>query len=269
MSLTIEKWPGGIKTSSGGTRTSVKLSRSWQPDIGTIINPEKCPFEKPKEEEIISRHFNEKWLVLENIRTPFSFHRLIIPNKCLKKEKLLVLGGLDCIDIALCIAFDIVHDQHQRELWLGVHIGPLAGQNVGHMHYHLLTPHNGKSSDNEVKLIDNPSLFLSDGSNFKVVAGGNRVGQCFILPKDNIFLVEDLATTIHSIITLYAERFKSTQGMPPDYMIGIKFLEGKMVYGYYVPVLTQWGFTEHFGLMENTPLILPWPHIETVKHLKS
>lgn len=102
-----------------------------------------------------------------------------------------------------------------------------------------------------------------------VVAGGHRAGQCFFVPRSHIENAEDLAGTMSEIIGLYNKRFESKQGMAPDYMFALTFRNRDFAYGVYVPVLNNWGFTEYLGLIEGRSLVLPWPHEETVRHLRA
>jgi hypothetical protein len=61
--------------------------------------------------------------------------------------------------------------------------------------------------------------------------------------------------TITAIISLYNNKFRSKQGMPPAFILGLKYEQQRRVYGSYTPILNNWGFTEYLGLLERTPLL--------------
>jgi len=273
----LESSPGLLRCASGGTRNQVKLDRPWQVDLS--VDPANCPFEADQQREVARFDCFGGWRILENPHTPFRFHRLIVPLSCWPKERLRSLGGREGISAALELADSII-GAHDGELWLGIHIGALAGQNVAHLHYHVLEPLERSemaSSEAESAVFQycrESQLVVLERPPFRLVAGGCRAGQCFVvgsLPRFRLSaaITSVLADVLASTVALYNRKFRSIQGLPPDYMIGIRFHDGRMLYGYYVPILSQWGFTEHFGLVEGTPLILPWPHEETVRHLAS
>lgn len=269
----IENLPSGVTIAYGGTRTSIKVDRPWQVDIK--IDPTTCPFEDKEEANLAYHPQDGGWRVLDNRYTPFEHHRLIIPEACWTAEQLRILGGEEKIAAVLTVVNDLMTSE-PTGFWLGVHVGPLAGQNVGHLHYHLLVPLSplSRSTENDVVAYAqsrNPSLVICEAEDFKVVAGGCKAGQCFIVPKCEIELsaqTTSLAKLLNYIITLYNDKFRSLQGLTPDFAIGIEFSRGKMRYGCYTPVLTNWGFTEYFGLIEGSPLILPWPHEESARYLR-
>lgn len=76
---------GTLQILYGGTRKKLNLSRPWQRSIGETAEASKttCPFEtKPQVELDRVELEGETWLVLDNIMTPYEFHRLVIPEKC-------------------------------------------------------------------------------------------------------------------------------------------------------------------------------------------
>jgi diadenosine tetraphosphate (Ap4A) HIT family hydrolase len=264
-----EVLPGGITIASGGTRLCVNIDRPWQTEIQ--VNPATCPFESNDVDAEVELEAGAGWRVLRNRYTPFSWHKLIIPAECWPAEKLRLLGGPDCIAAALAITRAMISDSDE-EIWLGVHIGPSAGQNICHLHYHLLRPmqtiHKGDPDADVIDYCRSSSRIIFEDPNCVVVAGGCRAGQCFFIPRpgesDN---PPDIASTICRTIELYNRKFKSKQGLLPDYALGLTFRKGIFRYGAYVPALNNWGFTEFLGLIETRPLILPWPHEETVRYL--
>lgn len=272
MAHMCEKWPGGIQTVSGGTRNEVKLSRPWQVDI--LINPDTCPFCKNGEERTIFAKGG--WWLFNNLFTPFRFHQLIMPNRCLRKEEVRILGGYQSIVTVFEIAQNVIQ-KDKEDFSIGTHVGPLAGQNLSHLHYHLLKPFDSQNSlvitDEFEDLRKNYSYLIFEQDNWVVIAGGFRAGQCFILPASNPVpfnqrTIKCLARVLTRIIALYNTKFLSTQGLPPDYRITVRIRNGEIFAGWYVPVLNHWGFTEDSALLERQPIVLPWPHEVTVKFLK-
>lgn len=274
MTLKIEKMSDCISTASGGTRKGINLNRAWQSDI--FVDPVGCPFETQEESGNPGLRRKASWRILGNEYTPFTFHRLIVPKTCWPKERLRVLGGEDEIKIVLTIVRDTLSVE-KRDLWLGIHIGPSAGQNIAHAHYHLVEPLKRICLEPQGDIVTqfrDSSDVLFKGSFLRVVVGGYRAGQCFIIPdSDKAELtpetIREIAVLLSRVIRLYNEKFRSTQGLPPDYIVGFKFSEMRVQYGYYLPILNNWGFTEYFGILEGTPFILPWSHTETFEHLIS
>ncbi len=278
METLIQEWPGGIYTASGGTRTAVKLSRPWQKDIE--VDSSKCPFEPDKlgNREVFARsEAAGGWLVLGNLNTPMPFHRLIIPTHCLPNEKLRVLGGKDYINAAFDLTYQVIGTAAETcdVLEITVYVGALAGQNFSHLHYHLVEPPSLPQEGGSKKKIlpyrrIDSSLVVLQNWELVAVAGGHRAGQCFILPcgSDVEVSIANLSNIVARLVALYAEKFCSTEGLAPDYQIGLKFVHGRFDYGIFVPILNHWGVTEYFALLGTGPIILPWPHEETAKHLK-
>ncbi|MBI5728689.1 MAG: hypothetical protein HY983_00380 [Candidatus Magasanikbacteria bacterium] len=272
--FSLEVLPGGIPTMSGGTRRGVKLDRSWQSDI--IVNPGRCPFEDEESlEGRLIRFYQEEggWRVITNQFTPYHNHLLIMPMTCWSKEDLRTLGGLNKITVALRIVSDILAPI-AGERWLNVYVGATAGQNVTHLHYHLLEPAQRILSRPERDVAGHFAsslLVLFELEGFRVVVGGHRAGQCFIVPLEgrpfDQSAAESLAGVLQRIIRMFAEKFTSSQGLPPDFQINVKFIKGRVVYACFIPILNNWGGTEYLALMEGTPITLPWPHEDTLGHL--
>ena len=98
---------------------------------------------------------------------------------------------------------------------------------------------------------------------------GFRAGQCFLLPSHaSSVRIEPYAAALSRLIRLYSKAFISDQGLPPDFSIVTRLVGEDILYGMYIPILNQWGFTEYLALIEKTPIVLPWPHEETVRHLR-
>lgn len=269
----LEMLPGGIPTLSGGTRRGVRLDRPWQSDI--IVNPSTCPFEEGSLKESVIRLHQEEggWRVITNKFTPHGDHLLIMPTTCWSKEELRVLGGVKKITMALQIASDLLRSIVD-ERWLNVYVGAAAGQNVTHLHYHLLKPTRGEAGGPERDVTGHfasSPLVLFELEEFRVVVGGHRAGQCFIVPIENHRFdhgsARSLARVLSRLIGLFGERFRSQQGLPPDYQVNVKFAEGRVAYACFIPILNNWGGVEYMALMEGTPITLPWPHEDTCKHL--
>jgi diadenosine tetraphosphate (Ap4A) HIT family hydrolase len=269
----ITTLPSGIRVAAGGTRNAINLNRPWQVDI--LVNPAECPFETREQEEVAHFDIGEGWRVIENLYTPFPFHRLIIPRSCWSAQEVRSLGGEGRIVEAFQVVRSLLEDE-RHELWLGVHVGASAGQNIGHLHYHLLQPLERASGlvmmgDNlEYSGPSSPTI-LQDAA-FTVVAAGCRAGQCMILPRDgpkylSPNTVIELAHVLSEVITLYSVKFLSVQGLPPDYSICIVFKGPHIIRGSFVPILNNWGFTEYLGLLEGTPLVLPWSHEAAARFL--
>lgn len=269
-------WPGGSRSVAGGTRTGIKLSRPWQKPID--FSQGKCPFcGGPSDREKKFFPENGGWYFFNNHYTPYSFHKLIVPEKCLPEDELRFLGGKEKIKTALSIAIEEMRE-NWLPLFLTVHVGYLAGQNVPHLHYHLVRyiseERNSTGRDEWHAVFESRrDLVLYDSAHMLIGVGGLRAGQCFILPKpdlenSNFELSEILSDHLNNLISLYNLKFGSNEGLYPDFALTLYFNKG-FQYGTYVPYLNNWGSSEHLALYENCELALPWPHEQTVEHLKS
>lgn len=301
-----------MSSAAGGTRTSIKTNRPFQREL--VVNPTTCPFCKEERRATGERppfQTKENLIYLRNEFTPFTYHRMIVPYNCFDREKLYSLGGKDNIrDILLTAKYfiekdfkDFIERKDNKALttriadyWLGIHVGWLAGQNVCHLHCHVLNPIVQPKLRTPPKEIinlikpKNEKLAVYESKRLKAVVGGFRAGEICILPKTllekslnvNEETSEELAHTLSYIISLVGEKFASPnpekkqesepEYIPPHYMIGLRFTKDsfkfKFIEGFYIPILNNWGFTEYFALRYGTPIILPWPHEITAAYLR-
>ncbi|MEK7654169.1 MAG: HIT domain-containing protein [Patescibacteria group bacterium] len=289
--ITFYEWPGGRKSVAGGTRTVIKLDRPWQSDI--VVSKETCPFcTKPqKDVRVVDLGDGGSWRVIENVFTPYPFHRLVIPSECWSKEDIRNLGGRSKIYGALSLAMEEVVANPDKTIFVNVHVGALAGQNVAHLHYHVVAYKFDDNSESPVMpwLCENYNrkhgryrhLVTYDNAFLAIAAGGMRAGQSFIFPCDPlpISLADDLdreifcsnaARYLSHLIELMNEKFRSVQGLTPDFKISLMFQEGKFRHGLYVPILNHLGSAEEMAMYEDScPITMPWTHEATVEHLKS
>ncbi len=256
--LEIKVFPRGISTVAGGTRTAIKTNRPWQ--VPMEVKPKECPFHDVNDGFTLKEiDYEDGWRVRQNRWTPFPFHRVVYPPECWEPERLYALGGVDEIRRAFRIA---THEMPpDKDILMSTHIGYSAGQNYGHLHWHVLEPI--KKEKSGFVLENDPSLRIFESPGLSVIAGGHRAGQCFIVPYDGQFSHKDIAIVISKIVELYRKKF-----FAPDYCLGLRFQNQHFIYGFYVPILNNWGATEYLGLLEGTPITLPWPHSATVEFLK-
>lgn len=283
--VSVQTWPGGVRTMSGGTRTAVKVDRPWQKAME--INPEVCPFEP---ERLYNNHEIEMyaasggWVAFKNLYTPLQFHRVIVPATCVDwpEERLRQLGGREEIGKALDLSYQTLGRNervNRGQEHILTHNGYSAGQNVPHIHWHALTYVEEARGDDPYKIqqelleitSDSKSFVLSDG-NLKVVVGGHRAGQCFILPNDPELLVslENIANVLHPLVELFALKFRSRVGamLSPDFTLNLVFVHGVFAYGAFVPMLNNMGSSEYTGILGQHPMTLPWPHEATAAYLR-
>lgn len=299
----IREYPGGLKVLYGGTRTGVNLSRPWQQPI--TVDPGKCPF--CKGEGDVAETFGNGWMVLNNKFTPHSYHQMIIPPACWPEEELRVLGGESRIREAFAHISQVVERglASHNELWVNVYVGALAGQNIPHLHYHILAPErfpNGVDPDVVEQglasiwrkertflkhLASSPRVLTWIRSSWglaAVVESVFRVGQCYIgyfVPhrdedhEPQVFVpgLGDVASLVHKVVSAYAAAFKSQQGLAPDFQLFLKFNRYgdwlKFSWGSYLPILNHHGSTESVGAIHlGGPFVHPWTPEETLEHLK-
>lgn len=267
------EWPNGMKSIAGGTRDEIKLSRPWQQEI--VVNPETCSFCTGKG-HVLEELKGGEWLLLQNRFTPYSFHRMVIPRGCWMPDELRTLGGEEGIGTALRIIWDEARKNYGKKLFVTVHIGALAGQNVGHLHWHIVEYMPNATTPTVVPkkirhfLSGHHELILFGNAWLTAGVVGARAGQCFVLPKHPVTDIGTLAYFIHEIVMLYGVKLRSTQGLPPDFSVALQFFGGEFQYGVYTPILNHWGGAEQMALYElGCPITLPWSHELTAKYLKS
>lgn len=271
--------PGDLYALSGGTRNKVVLNRPWQMELPYA--PEKCPFctkEEPEEMTVLPN-----WRVLRNPMTPHAFHRLVIPRKCPTREETRTLGGTQAIEEALTIYSKVI-PVATREGFLrtsyAVHVGMLAGQNLGHMHWHVCDAENPVSPVEKAiksEIIQgsfDEKRIVFERYGFIAYAEGARAGQIYLVPLamrciDNSTVVENLSSALFQIVELYNSKFLSFQGLPPEFMVAVVCHQSWLRYATYVPILHQLGFPHYLALSGDSKMTIPWPHELTVEHLKS
>jgi len=268
------EWPNGMRSIAGGTRNEIKLSRPWQKEIE--VNPATCPFCTGKG-QVLAALEGGKWLLIKNKFTPYPFHEMVIPARCWSPDKVRVLGGEEDIAVAFRLIQREIGNHSVKKLRVTVHVGALAGQNVGHLHYHIVEYMlDGDASESRVPSVmrvffrTRHDLVLSQSNSFIVGVGGLKAGQCFILPDRYHTSVAVLARELSRLVLLYNKKFKSAQGLSPDFSLALQFLNGELQYGIYTPILNHWGAAEQMTLYEpGCPITLPWPHEMTAEYLKS
>lgn len=195
---------------------------------------------------------------------------------------------------ALSLAMEEVADNTDKTIFVNVHVGALAGQNVAHPHYHVVAYKFDDNSESPVmdglhKLYGSrydqvgplKHLVTHSGENLMLAAGGLRAGQFFLLPTGlnpldvvhdwcRKVAASDIAGCLDELITKMNEKFRSVQGLAPDYKISLMFQEGKFRHGLYVPILNHLGSAEEMAMYEDScPITMPWTHEATVEYLKS
>ncbi len=284
MTPIIYTWPNGRKSIAGGTRTAISLDRPWQKEIE--INPATCPFCNKPQKEVKKFSGAGGWRLLRNVFTPFRFHQLLVPSRCWDAAKLKRLGGAKMIGEALCILSGEIQKYPNRKFIVDTHIGYSAGQNVGHLHWHLIEYSFGGQrdfmADGMRKIFSRqPELVLSNhkSASLSITAGvgGVRAGQCFFIPKKPISIKANLRTLpdflareLYAVMSMYENKFKSKQGLSPDYSLLLSFDKGSFQYAVYTPILNNLGAFDLAAFYDaKWPVTLPWPHETTVQYIKN
>jgi len=264
----FETLPGGRnRITAGGTRNNIKLSRPWQPPLP--YNPKKCPFCTKPQEEIPLTGIPAGWKLLPNIFTPHRRHRLIITNECPTPDFTQTLGGFEKIGQALEVARLAIQDDNV-EMALFCHVGQTAGQNLGHLHWHLM----------EVRVVQPLSFALPRATlvkcieNLNINAAGARAGECVVCQETiesfDKRAVWKIAEALHWIVSLGNKKFESTEGRPPEFCVSVRIGADKtLLYADYCPILNTWGAPEYvFAPLEGGPITLPWSHEITAEYLR-
>lgn len=218
--------------------------------------------------------------MLQNLYTPYEFHRLVMPEgPCWPENELRVLGGPERLAGGLKTVREAmpVHDA-PRECVIGINVGDFVRQTIGHFHIHVTNSvYLGENTPAEALTFTEDLVVFRDRG-LTVVADGFRAGQCFIQPETNSGFLswtstteEDLAYVLHRLVVLGNEKFRSLQGFPPDFTIGIEVCRGMFSEVLYTPILTHPGFPEMLAVRRmnrQQAFTLPWPHKVTAKHLR-
>lgn len=273
MEVKIHDSVNNLQTISGGTKTSVKVGRPWQPKLVFPTPENPCSFcnRKSRDEHILfegDRFFRS----FQNSNTLFTYHRLLIPTKCWVEEKVLrSLGGsADYLSTFLRMAvIDVVRQRrYLHSTWIYTHIGYGAGQSLTHNHWHMCgVPEKLK----KMQMGDHSILFNNE--DFLTMVCGVKAGQVLIGNKkgwtlsdllNNKSIIDKVAEAAYRVVDLFNQKFNY-----PDYCLFFGFNEEKYWFVRYTPILNNWGGSEFAALDMGTPFVLPWPHEETVKFLLS
>lgn len=268
----VREYPGGFRVLYGGTRTGVCLARPWQ--VVAPYDPAKCAFCRGEGKEI--KEFASGWKLLENLYTPNDFHQMVIPPSCWRDNEIRILGGTIEADAAFeNIGEVIAGNPEQANMHVAAYVGWLAGQNVPHLHYHIVGPrHCDHTREDALAGFMRSServFFWEDG--IKVVAESiERAGQCFFVPVESGGDVDmaNLGTVVQQVVALYARAFVSSdKGLAPDFQLFFSFRRwGQLAYGSYLPILNHLGSTDTVGAHHSgSPINHPWTSEETLAHL--
>ena len=288
---------GKMQVLSGGTRVTPVFKRPWHKSIGTLLTPDMlatgkgCPLEEREQADPVKVAMDDgPWMHFKNSNTPYGFHRMVIPQKCLPEAQLRSLGGFPKISSALRIAGEIAKNSGLKRTAIGVHVGWLAGQNLPHLHWHVTEPMlklniTGGPLAGE---LDTP---ISDADAFMASplllarCDGYRTGQCAVIPHQDIrdnsepfaFLMgwndagtwkHELAQFLTDLVALYNDKFKSDEGLAPDFNIAINVGDGYIDSITYTPILNHAGFDNHAAVMDGGAFVIAWPHAKTAKWLR-
>lgn len=268
----FEKLPGELNSiTAGGTRKDIKLSRPWQPPLP--LNPEKCPFCTKPQEEINVLGIPSGWKVLPNPFTPHRRHRLVVPQTCWDENTLQELGGpihiLEALETArMAIQNDAV------EMAIFIHVGQCAGQNLGHAHWHVMEVQTQKPLRFPALGWFHGGLAVKAFDYLDIFATGAHAGECLIFTPHTLILSNEglakLTEAIDWIVRRGNEKFRSTQGRPPEFTVSVRVsADGHLRYADCCPILNMWGASEHvFAPLEGGPITLTWPHEVTAAYLR-
>ena len=220
----------GLQTLCGGTRTSVKVDRPWQPKM-VFPTPNPCPF-CTKQQEDEYKYFQDDYCfnfkAFQNSNTPFPYHRLLIPTECWDEKTLRDLGGKSVLKIVLRCALEEIKRTRKGlfPTWIYTHVGYGAGQNLTHNHWHLCgapTEPNWLMSTEEAP--DN--IVLDTNDDFLTIVCGVKAGQVLIGNKKE-WTISSLLTNhqrlskliyqVYFVVNLFNKKFNY-----PDYCLFFAF----------------------------------------------
>lgn len=281
------QWPGGMASVAGGTRTEIKVDRPWQAELK--VGPAHCPFCTKPQNELKRFEQGGGWRLINNSNTPYQrhhgVHKMLIPATCWMAEEMRSLGGQERISWAMRLIQDELNSCWDKPIFVNVHVGSLAGQNVMHLHWHIVQYLFDRDLDPSTKAElqylykEDPrmsKLVLCENEQVLVGVGGFRAGQCFIVPQPERpqVLLPGLAEPISKLVDRFNIRFRSKQGFAPDFKISLAWDGQSFSYGIYTPILNHLGGAEDLVMFqpkdmggENCPITMPWTHEKTLEHL--
>lgn len=282
-------WPGGMASVAGGTRSEIKLDRPWQSELN--VDPATCPFCTEPQAEL--KRFDEGggWRLIDNAFTPYHLnggvHKMLIPASCWTAEEMRYLGGSDRISCALRLIQAELNQYRDKTIFVNVHVNYLAGQNVMHLHWHIVQYLFDQDFD-PAMTAELQHLYTKDPRISKLVfcenaqafvgVGGVWAGQCFIVPHPErpVVLLPDLADLIAKTVSRFNDKFRSKQGIAPDFNISLAWDGKSFACGAYTPVLNHRGGAENLVMYQpkkmggkNCRMTMPWTHEKTLERLTS
>lgn len=172
----------GLQTLSGGTRTSVKIDRPWQPKLKFPETSAQCPFCSRSQTDEFTPEVG--WKTFQNSNTPFPYHRLLVPTSCWDEATLRSLGNAAVLE--RCWRIALAEIQRTRSslfpIWIYAHIGYGAGQNLTHLHFHLCeAPTTPKPVvDDEFGVLPG-GVPLRESERMETYLAGVRAGHAFVV----------------------------------------------------------------------------------------
>ncbi len=247
--------PSGIRVTSVSTRDDPAAfnNRGWQKSVGEP-NPSSCKMELESQPEQVVPGLSRGGYHVRRHPKPYSEPTFVVtPNSCAgwTEGKVRSLGGVGQIATVIKLAGELsdmlVPDQERLVL---VHAEASNEPVVDcHLKWHVLNypGDQGEMAKTEAFARQLPFQVL-ENADITAVLGGCLDGQLFLYsPKRQGFskVVESLAAALDQAIALYAKKFKSTQGVPPDFSALISIAPGgKFRFATYLPKL------RHIGVLE-------------------
>lgn len=272
--IKTETLPNGLTIAERGARMEVCLDRPWQHNLADHIRPATCPFENGKLGKAAEEFPDTEWLALDK-KNKTGYHKLILPPECWSEEKLQALGGVGGIKKVLDVTNRLITRDRVKEAVLIFQVGWGGGQSLGHPHAHLRTLHRRverRRIDAFLARLWHSDLEVQSDGHWRATLGGDNTGQCFILPRHPTHCSDEnqreaLGVIVSSILEVYNVRFRSTQGMAPDFSLSFILRNSLIEYASYVPILYHAGAYNKLASLEECPIELAWPHVVTCNHL--
>jgi hypothetical protein len=116
-------------------------------------------------------------------------------------------------------------------------------------HTHILlnpecsTSFKASNGPQALKDLRNCKLTISESDNIRMVCYPVfSAGQCwFVAMDDNGTEIEDVLDVLCRTNQLFSEKFRSKQGLPPDWSLHMRFVGTRFVAGHYTPRITTPG----------------------------
>lgn len=267
--MQVEMVPSGARLLKGASKPMRFSSPCGASD--EVLYRRPCPFLNHPHATRIPGY--PGWCTIPPTASQYKDHCLIVPEACWRREEVRRLGGRANIATALDIARTLAAT---ADFFVAANVGIHGAQTEAHAHWHFMRdPGLRRRVVVSVKLkrvYAKPNRLVFNADAIAAFAGGTSPGQCIIVPRDvsSRNAHQMLPGAIERLVALGAEKFKSEEGLSPDYSVYLGFVRGRFHAGCYTPRLNFLGAVEYASsaLWKHQSIGMSWTHDEIALFLR-